>query len=49
MLVPPLRRVFVPRRIDLDAWERRVRSICPAARVIIPARGQPLDLAVLLS
>lgn len=49
MLVPPRQRVFLPRRINLDDWARRVRSICPAAHVIIPKRGQPLDLATLLS
>lgn len=49
MLVPPRRRVFIPRRIDLDAWAGRIHSICPAARVIIPTRAQPLDMIYLLS
>lgn len=44
MISPPRRLVFIPHRIDLDRWAARVRSICPAARVMIPVHGKPVDL-----
>jgi L-ascorbate metabolism protein UlaG (beta-lactamase superfamily) len=48
MIHPPRQRVFIPRRIDLDGWATRVRSICPAAHVMIPVYGQPIDLTAAL-
>lgn len=41
---PPRGALAFPRRINLQAWVRRVQALAPEAAVIIPARFQPYAL-----
>lgn len=42
--IKPTRRITLPRRVNLEAWQRAVQAIVPGAAVMIPRYFEPYDL-----
>ena len=49
MRKPPKRLLSWPRRMNLDYWAQMVREVVPDAKIIIPERFAPIDLAALIT